>query len=64
MKLQVEKKKTSLDEEGHGLLLVDLLSLKNKFSFRKYKIDIYGFAAAVILVIIIIGIGLFTASIG
>ncbi len=57
-------KKTSLEEKGESLLIVNLLSLKNKFSLKKYKIDIYGFAAAVLLVFVIIGIGLFTASLG
>ncbi len=57
-------KEESLEEKGHGLMIVDLLKLKNKFSLKRYKIDIYGFAAAVVLVIIIIGIGLFTASLG
>jgi Na+/proline symporter len=55
---------SSLENEGHGLLIVDLLSLKKKFSLRRYRIDIYGFAAAILLVILIIGIGLFTASLG
>lgn len=54
----------SLEEKGHSLLVVDLLSLKSKFSLRKYKIDVYGFAAGAILVLIILGIGLFIASLG
>ncbi len=57
-------KEESLEEKGHGLMIVDLLKLKDKFSLKRYKIDIYGFAAAVLLVILIIGIGLFTASLG
>ena len=63
----IDKKKAkeeSLEEKGHGLMIVDLLKLKDKFSLKRYKIDIYGFAAAVLLVILIIGIGLFTASLG
>lgn len=63
-KIKKEDRKTSLEEEGHSLMIVDLLNLTKKFSFKKYKIDIYGFAAAVLLVIFIIGIGLFTASLG
>ena len=57
-------KKTSKEDEGESLLMVDLLSLKNKFSLKKYKVDVYGFGAAIVLVVIIIGIGLFTASLG
>jgi Na+/proline symporter len=66
-KISEEKKESrgfSLEEKGQSLLIVDFLSLKKKFSFKKYKIDVYGFAAAVLLVIVIIGIGLFTASLG
>ena len=57
-------KKASLEENGASLLIVNLLSIKDKFSLKKYKVDIYGFAAAVLLVIVIIGIGLFTSSLG
>lgn len=59
-----ENKDFSLEENGQGLLIVDLLSLKNKFSLKRYRIDIYGYAAAVLLVIAIISIGLLAASIG
>jgi Na+/proline symporter len=59
-----ERDNLSLEEKGHGLLVVDFLALKKKFSIKRYKIDIYGFAAAVLLVFVIIGIGLFTASLG
>ena len=30
----------SLEERGHSLLIVDLLKLKAKFSFKRYKIDL------------------------
>jgi Na+/proline symporter len=56
------RKRDSLEENGRGLLLVDLLKLRSKFSFKKYKIDTYGFAAAILLVLIILGIGIFAAS--
>jgi len=58
------KSELSLEERGHSLLLVDLLSLHKKFSFKKYKIDIIGFGWAVLFVIAIFAIGLFTASLG
>lgn len=54
----------SLEEEGHSLLLVDLLSLKSKFSFKRYKIDLIGFAFAVLFVLIILGFGIFVSKIG
>ena len=58
------KSELSLEERGHSLLLVDLLSLHKKFSFKKYKIDIVGFGWAVLFVIVIFAFGLLTASLG
>lgn len=58
------KSDVPLQERGHSLLLVDLLSLRKNFSFNKYRIDITGFAWAVLFVIGIFAVGLLTASIG
>lgn len=58
------KSELSLEERGHSLLLVDLLSLHKKFSLKKYRIDIVGFGWAVLFVIAIFAIGLLTASLG
>lgn len=58
------KSKESLEENGHSLLLVDLLSLHKKFSFKRYREDIVGFLWAALFVIGIFGIGLLAASIG
>ncbi len=52
-----------LEERGHSLLVVDFLSLFKKFSFKKYRIDVVGFAYAVVFVLIIFGIGIITAGI-
>ncbi|MHB8852849.1 MAG: sodium:solute symporter family protein [Ignavibacteriaceae bacterium] len=54
----------SLEENGQSLLLVDLLSLHKKFSFKRYRIDIIGFSWALLFVLGILGIGLLAASIG
>jgi Na+/proline symporter len=54
----------SLEENGHSLLLVDLLSLKSKFSFKRYKIDIIGFVLAILFVIAILLFGIFISNIG
>ena len=54
----------SLEDEGHGLLLIDLLQLIKTFSFRKYRIDIVGFAAAWGLVVSIIFLAVIIAKIG
>lgn len=54
----------SLEENGHSLILVDLLSLHKKFSFNRYKEDIIGFIWASLFVLAIFLFGLFVASIG
>lgn len=59
-----EKSDIPLEERGHSLLLVDLLSLHKKFSIEQYRIDLKGFAWAVLFVIGIFAVGLITASIG
>ncbi len=54
----------SLEERGHSLLVVDMLSLKSKFSLRRYRTDVQGFGLAVLFVISILALGLLSASIG
>ncbi|MDP1676595.1 MAG: sodium:solute symporter family protein [Bacteroidota bacterium] len=54
----------SLEEEGHSLLVVDFLSLKEKFSFKKYKVDVVGFLFAALFVLAILSIGFVLASVG
>lgn len=56
--------KESLEENGHSLLLVDLLSLHKKFSFKKYRVDLVGFLWASLFVLGIFALGLIAASIG
>jgi Na+/proline symporter len=53
-----------LEQQGHSLLLVDLLSLRRKFSFKRYRVDVVGFLAATILILAIIGSGILLARIG
>lgn len=53
-----------LEERGHSLILVDLLSLGKKFSFKRYRVDLEGFCLALLFVLGIFAIGLFTARIG
>jgi hypothetical protein len=60
----VKKTDESLEDQGHSLLLVHFLSLYKKFTFKKYRVDVKGFGLAMLFVIIIFGIGLFTASLG
>ena len=60
----IDRNEESLEERGHSLLLVDLLSLHKKFSFKRYRVDILGFAAAWGLVIGIILMAILLAKIG
>ncbi|MCL6098445.1 MAG: hypothetical protein M1391_07720 [Bacteroidetes bacterium] len=55
---------STLEKSGHSLLLVDLLSLHKKFSFKRYRIDLIGFFWAVLFVLAIFALGLIAASIG
>lgn len=58
------KTEEPLEEQGHSLLVVDLLSLYKKFTFRRYSIDLKGFGLAMLFVVIIFALGLITANIG
>lgn len=53
-----------LEEQGHSLLIVDLLNLPKKFSFKRYRIDIIGFTAAWIFVFVILFLTIWFARIG
>ena len=59
----VSKNNESLEENGHSLLLVDMLSLYKKFTFKRYREDIVGFAWAAVFVIAIFALGLIAANI-
>ncbi len=50
---KIEKYLTT-KEEDDGLLIVDLLSLGKKFSWQRYRTDIFGFVAAAVLALFII----------
>ena len=62
--LAAKTRGTSLEEDGHSLLIVDLLSLHKKFSFKRYRIDLIGFLWAALFVLGIFGLGLLSANIG
>ncbi|MCB9210663.1 MAG: sodium:solute symporter family protein [Ignavibacteriales bacterium] len=61
---EINKDDISLEEKGHGLILVDLMSLGEKFRFNKYSIDIKGFGIAILFVLAIFAFGMLTANIG
>jgi Na+/proline symporter len=54
----------TLEENGHSLLLVDLLSLREKFTFKRYRTDITGFAWAILFVLGILGFAILTTYFG
>lgn len=60
-KTQIVNSEEFLEEKGHSLLVVDCLSLKSKFSFKKYKIDVIGFVAAILFVLAILALGIVTS---
>jgi hypothetical protein len=53
-----------LEEQGHSLLVVDFLSLFRRFSYRRYRVDLNGFAVATLLIIAIIGASILFSRIG
>ena len=53
-----------LEERGHSLLVVDMLSLHKKFSFKRYSIDLKGFGLAILFVLAIFALGLWSANLG
>ncbi len=52
------------DEVDDGLILVDLLSLKDKFSWKRYRVDILGFIVASTIVIFLILLLMYFAQLG
>lgn len=59
-----EEQKDSLENNGHSLLIVDLLSLFKIFEYKNYRIDLLGFGLAIAFVLGILLIGFLSASIG
>jgi len=56
--------RSGMEEEGYSLLLVDLLRLPKRFNFRRYRIDLLGFIAAWIFVLLILLLGYWVTRIG
>lgn len=54
----------SLEENGHSLLLVDLLRLKSLFSWKRYAVDLGGFVKAVLFVLAILAFAVVTTKLG
>lgn len=56
--------KSELEENGHSLLIVDLLRLPRKFSYRRYRLDALGFAAGWLWVVLLLLLGYWLTKIG
>jgi hypothetical protein len=53
-----------LEEDGHSLMIVDLLRLPRRFSYRRYRLDILGFLAAWLWVALLLMLGYWLTRIG
>jgi len=54
----------ALEEQGRASLLRDLLHLRRTFSARRYRIDLIGFAAAWLLVAVMVLFYLWMSRVG
>ena len=55
---------SKLEENGHSLLIVDLLRLARTFSYRRYRMDVIGFLFAWLWVVLLLGLGYWITRIG
>jgi hypothetical protein len=56
--------RSKLEEEGHSLLIVDLLRLAQTFSYRRYRLDVIGFLLAWLWVVLLLALGYWITRIG
>jgi hypothetical protein len=56
--------RSRLEEEGHSLMIVDLLRLPRTFSYRRYRLDLLGFLAAWLWVALLLLLGYWLTRIG
>lgn len=55
---------SKLEEEGHSLLIVDLLKLPGRLSYRRYRLDLIGFGLAWLWVALLLLLGYWITLIG
>lgn len=55
---------SQLEEDGHSLLIVDLLRLPRRFSYKRYRLDVIGFLLAWLWVVLLLLLGWWVARIG
>ena len=51
-------------KESDGLILVDLLSLRKRFSWKRYRVDIIGFSVATAIVLFLLAFMVFLGNLG
>jgi hypothetical protein len=56
--------RSKLEEEGHSLLIVDLLRLPRTFNYRRYRLDVIGFLLAWLWVVLLLLLGYWITKIG
>lgn len=56
--------RSRLEEDGHSLLIVDLLRLPRTFSFKRYRLDVIGFLLAWLWVVLLLALGYWITKIG
>jgi hypothetical protein len=56
--------RSKMEEEGHSLLIVDLLRLARTFSYRRYRLDVIGFLLAWLWVVLLLALGYWITRIG
>ena len=49
--------RSQMEEEGHALLIVDLLRLPQRFNYRRYRFDVIGFLLAWLWVVLLLLLG-------
>ena len=56
--------RSKMEEDGHSLLIVDLLRLARTFSYRRYRLDVIGFLLAWLWVVLLLALGYWITRIG
>ena len=56
--------RSQMEEDGHALLIVDLLRLPQRFSYRRYRLDVIGFLLAWLWVVLLLLLGYGITRIG
>lgn len=56
--------RSQMEEDGHSLLLVDLLRLPQRFTYRRYRLDVIGFLLAWLWVVLLLLLGYGITRIG